>query len=187
MRSRSNKGFTLIEMLIAIGIMVAITSVVVLNRSKAGEGATLKNDADLMSLNIRQAQVNSIAVRETSAGSGNFNVGYGVYFPHLAINSYIVWVDTNGNGVYDGGETLSTGVLSNGELISDLCVLNSVGAEVCNQSNLNMRFLRPNTAPLLYANGVLQSGIQGLRIKITSTSGLLRTVTIYSTGEISVQ
>ncbi len=181
-------GYTIMELFVSIAIMVVITSIVVANRNKSGEGPALKNDADLISLSIRQAQVSSISVKESTVGSGNFNIGYGVSFSMNANTSYSSFTDGNSNGTSDGvSENTNTTALGNKDVISNLCYAQVGVAEICGQQKIDISFLRPNTAAHLYVNGAGINPIRYVKIALTSNSGLTRSIYVYTSGQVSVQ
>jgi Tfp pilus assembly protein FimT len=189
--STSEGGYTIMELFVSISIMIVITSIVVANRSKSNEGPALKNDADLISLAIRQAQVNSISVKESSLGSGDFSNGYGVSFAKNANTSYVTFVDSNGNsgnGVYDGpSELVSTGTLGNNNFITGICYVPFAGPEDCGHQKMDVTFLRPNTAASIAINGARGLPLKAGKVIIASPSGLTRSIYVYTTGQVSVQ
>ena len=214
--SKKILGFSLIELLVSIGVMSVIFTVVILNQSKYTDGIALTNLADEISSMISQAQVYGTGVKELSTGSGEFNASYGLTFsllgttPPLDPNSgsasaYLYFADRNGNNRYDGdwscptgdaSECLSRIDITRGNVIEDLCEVRTSGLDdQCGNSvrRVDIIFVRPSTeARLTFFNNGGQSSSQQpttkvARVKLRSPSGSTRSVVVYNTGQISVE
>src|SRR6266481_8758790 len=85
----SRRGFTLVELLVTIGITLVILGTLVFNQSHYSDSAALKNLADTIGLTVRQAQVYGVSVKEFNTGSNNFSSAYGVDFNSATPTSYI--------------------------------------------------------------------------------------------------
>src|SRR3989344_171401 len=131
--SKNNSGFTLVELLISVGIMSVIFTVVILNQSKYTDGIALTNLADEISSMISQAQVYSTGVKEFS--TDEFNASYGLAFsllsPGGSNSAYIYFADRDGNNIYDGDWSCPTDVnsecisrvdISRGNVIDKFCI-----------------------------------------------------------------
>jgi len=202
------KGFTLIEMLISLGVASVILSVIIFNQSKYLDGTALLNAADELGLTVSQAQSYGVAVKEFSPGSSNFSVSYGVTVSLLSGNSgsgssYIFFADRNGNSAYDNdwtcavdgsSECLVRTDLKQGNRVDEICVVRTSGADQCNSVAMraDVTFVRPNTeAQITFYNsgGQIYSppNLKGVRIGLMSPSGSGRSVTVYKNGQVSVQ
>src|SRR3989338_8163987 len=98
-------GFSLVEVLISLGIIGIILTVVVSSQSDYTDTASISNLAEEISLTISEAQAYGIAVRELTPGSEDFSVSYGLSFSLLEENSnstYVFFADRNSNDIYDG-------------------------------------------------------------------------------------
>ncbi|MDB5254033.1 MAG: hypothetical protein JWL80_99 [Parcubacteria group bacterium] len=191
--------------MVSIGIMLAITATVLLNQNKYTAGASLKNNANDLSLIVRQAQIYGISVKELSSGSGNFTSAYGVVFDISgtgSATSYIFFADSFAqNNDYDGNFTCPIGGtseclgkfnLSTNNSINRLCVILSNGSTDCTLKRFAVSFLRPDTDTIfkMYDSaglGIVYPGSVGVQVELVSTNGALRYVKIYNTGQISVQ
>ncbi|MFA5841745.1 MAG: type II secretion system protein, partial [Candidatus Paceibacterota bacterium] len=76
---KTNQGFTLIEMIVVMGIFALLSSTLFINYSQFSVNASLSNLTHQLALIVRQAQVYGISVSQASSGSQQFK-GYGVYF-----------------------------------------------------------------------------------------------------------
>jgi len=197
---RNNSGFTLIELLVSIGIISTILTVVVLNQSTYTDSAALTNLADEISSTISQAQVYGIAVKEVSTGSNTFNASYGLAFSLLPSDSnkaYVYFADLDANAIYTGSWSCATAEclkkidISRGNFIDKICIVKTSGSDQCNSaSRTDISFARPNTEAQikLFNNGgqpLNEPNLKGVRIELKSPRGLVRSVTVYTTGQVS--
>lgn len=192
------RGFTVIELLVSIAIMVIISTIVASSQSRYTSGASLKNVANDIGLSLRQAQIYGISVKELGAGTEVFTSGYGLAFniesaPSGDDKGFIFFADENSDGVYDEGwecpinsECLDKTVLTAGNVISDLCIIVGENEDCGNITDLNISFVRPAIEAKIYYNGGM-TGVTGARIELTSLNGEENTITVYTTGQISVK
>lgn len=198
-----NKGFTLVEMLVSLGIMGSILSVVLLNQSSYTERIALSNLADQMSLTLYQAQSYGIAVKEFETGSENFSVAYGLTVSILSNgdeSAYLNFADEDGDGTYDGNwncqqggssECLEKVTFSQNNTINSICIIENNGSEDCNQpKRVDITFARPNTRANIEVfrnsgQSMDMSTAKGIKINLQSLSGFERAVVVYKVGQIS--
>jgi len=195
-------GFTLVEVLVTLGIMGVILSVILFNQRSYTEAATLLRVADELSLSIAQAQVYGLAVRESVSGSADFDSGFGVSLSFLESggeNGYIFFTDLNNSQYFDGGwpcgvpECAQKVEFPMGIRIESFCVVRTAGSDQCNNvSRADISFRRPvpDARIFLYNNGgssYYPPHLKGVRIVLRSPSGHTRSVTAYTTGQVSVQ
>jgi prepilin-type N-terminal cleavage/methylation domain-containing protein len=197
-----SKGFTLVEILVSISILTLITGSMIFNYRGSSDNFNLNSAAQELAIAVRQAQSYGLSVKESGVGTGSFSYAYGIYaYPILDPTSYYLFVDRNGNDLYDPGsgscgasttECVEKVTLRNGVLIDQVCLISS-GSNCSGPHNgsLAVTFLRPNPdADVNYFNSsgipVMQHKDNG-RIKLISSQGKLEDVTIYSTGQITVE
>jgi len=149
--------------------------------------------------------------------SNKFNSAYGLMFSLLEPNinrNYMFFADRNANGVYDGdflwdgvmacptdstSECITKSTISRGNTVHQICTISATNVEDCTNSSvstsparLDVVFRRPSTEANLFlytvgAAPVNTANIIGARIKLNSPRGSIRSVTVYKTGQISVQ
>ncbi len=80
-RKKNQSGFTLIELIVVIGIFTVITAVAFIDQGQLNSSVLLTNTAYETALSVREAQVYGLGVRknEVDIGSG-YDGEYGVYF-----------------------------------------------------------------------------------------------------------
>ena len=86
-----NKGFTLIEILVVLAIIVIITGIVIFNVGLERQNSALLRSAQKLSLDLRRAQNYSLS-------SKVFNTlgvpcGWGVHFNGVGSTNYIIFAD----------------------------------------------------------------------------------------------
>ena len=202
---KCSTGFTLIELLVSISIIVTIIAIVLSNQADYTEGTAITSLADDISLTLTQAQIYGVSVREFSPGTSEFDAAYGMSFDITdegEDDAYIYFADRGvKNGIYDSGwdclvggssECIAKTSILRGNTISELCYEQKSGPEQCNLGRVDVTFIRPATEAnitFFNLNGTelnLPNAVAA-RIKLSSPSGLGRSVFVYKSGQISVQ
>lgn len=189
------KGFSLIELMVVIGIMGVIATISIFNYSKFNNDLSVTNLAYEIALTIREAQVFGGSVKVTNAGS--FDKAYGIYVSKdTSKNKEIIsFVDTNSNDLYDPGGTGCLGEcvaiykLERGNIVSDICrVSDSSGFINCSPNNpdTHITFLRPNLDAKIKLPNPNPSFV-GVRITLEAPDGTERYIRVLNTGQISVE
>lgn len=195
-------GFSLIEMLVVIGIIVMISGVVLSNNARFGGVIQLQNLAYDIALSIRQAQVYGISVQRFNA-SPTFAPAYGMHFAISSPNNYVLFGDVSSpaNGIFDpsGGtsELVESTTIQSGYRIVGLYATPPGLAEI-SVSSLDITYRRPNPDAYISRNGdlltfdakgkyVSGSINEQARILLQSPRGDQKSVIVSSNGQISVQ
>lgn len=182
------KGFTVLELVISIGIFALMSAVLLAKYGTFNQGVLLNNLAYDIALTIRNAQSYGLNVRSASRSANLFDNPYGVHFD-LANDPthFIFFVDLNGNGVYDDDPqiaNLAKTTITRGSVISDLCVGNSGN---CNVDTLDITFKRPDPNAIIKHNRFQNMYNSDADITITAIDGLSKKIKVRSTGQITVE
>lgn len=86
-----NRGFTLIESLVVLAIIIILTGIVVFNINSEYQNSALFRSAQNLSLNLRQAQ--NYALSSKTFGSWDIPCGWGVHFNGVDSTNYIIFAD----------------------------------------------------------------------------------------------
>ena len=198
MENKNIKGFTIVELIVSVAIIAVISAVTFWNGIGFNDKVALNSVAQDVSLAIRSAQNYSSSVRESSTGSSNFNLGYGIVFDNANPSQAIIYVDTNGNNQYDGtsactNECIQKILLRNGITIQTasggISAKNSAGT-TANGTAINFTFIRPSlsaTITLLNSGSVVSGSWVSGNIVLKARGSATRTVSINVSGQISVQ
>lgn len=184
--SRSERGFTIIELLITISIVVVISSVILINYPKFSNTIKLNNLAYDIALSIREAQTYGINVRGFES---NFDVGYGIHFK--SDNSWILFADKNRNSKYDVGDGIvETFNLQGGFTLSEVYARttdNFFDVLEIDITHLDITFDRPNPDANFTTSNTLKT-YQDAQITVMAPDGVsTRSILINTTGFISIQ
>ncbi|PJE64932.1 MAG: hypothetical protein COU90_00250 [Candidatus Ryanbacteria bacterium CG10_big_fil_rev_8_21_14_0_10_43_42] len=194
----SSRGFTLTELLVAISIMVILTTVTLANYPRFGRTLAIERDAQLVALALRDAGARAAGTRISA--SGEFQSLFGVYFDTTPGNNnkYIIFSDINGDQFYTPGigEELEFVFLSRGVKVDEICRLVKATPpppEDCAIGSLSITFERP--APTIRVLGVgtsggppvnFGSGDFEIRLGVDGDT-FRREVIIWTTGAISIE
>jgi prepilin-type N-terminal cleavage/methylation domain-containing protein len=104
------RGFTLVEVLVTLFIIVLISGIIFANYRQGGQQFALQRSASKLAQDIRRAQQMAMSAEKTNLGgqvpSGQEFVpvgGYGIYFDEGSPGSYIIYADCNENHQYTTG------------------------------------------------------------------------------------
>jgi prepilin-type N-terminal cleavage/methylation domain-containing protein len=180
-----NSGFTLLEMIVVIGIMSLVTSLVLASYPGISETLGVSRAAEEIASSVRQTQAYGLGVKEFGTGSGIFP-GYGLYFDKTAPASYIFFADANNNKQYDGSsEKISEMLIQGNAVIDDLCVdQKQIPAGSCGIANFSAVYLRPAPQVSLTSGG---SPYSDAEIKIKGTRGTTKTIILWQSGQVTVE
>lgn len=123
------RGFTLVEMLVSLGIIVIITAIVLLGQSSFNKGIVLTDTAYTVAFTLREAQSLGLSSRKFGVTQ---NAGYGVHVANASPKSYQLFADTipTAPGSTQGGTCAGHNVLSGAEAKPGNCIYDSIAEQV---------------------------------------------------------
>jgi prepilin-type N-terminal cleavage/methylation domain-containing protein len=193
----TKKGFTLIELMVTVTIMMIMTAVVLFNYNRFNDSSLLNTFAYDLSLTIRQAQVYGSAVRGTGSQNGpittasatTFQSAYGVHFDStpnaIPLTLFFAGIGTDGASYNtDRSGDLQSYTFQRGIKINSLCVKKTGTPDPLCATSLDIIFTRPDPEAMI-GGDVLNDEAD---IVLQNADGsLTRTVVVYSTGQIQVK
>lgn len=200
---RLGGGFSLVELVVIIGIFTMISSIILANYPTFNHRISLQNLAGQIALEVRQAQVFGLSVREASAGSNRFPA-YGVYFSKDDAQSFILFTDIlNGDRKYNGSgecsiseECVEKTSIVNGDSIKDFCVYDRNNNKKCvveqNPAGqieyLNIIFVRPDPDANIIGTYLGEDTVyQKAEILIEPPKkDFTKKIEVWNTGQISI-
>lgn len=192
------KGFSIIELMIAVSIFIILTAIAFYGYADFNNDMVMTNQAYELSLHVRQAQVYGIAVRGGSGAVGSeFTASYGVA---ASIGSRVVTIfrDGNDDGLYDPSASdepaLELLTFARGVEVCRICTI-TTGTDVesgCSNSydDVSITFKRPDPDARVAINDApFDSGpsYSLTRIAIQAPNGRERYVDVTVTGQVSVR
>jgi len=176
-------GFSLVEMMISITIMVIVISVVSISQGTFNGAVLLRGEAYDMALTIREVQLEAVG----AVGSqGDFRAVYGVHFD--TSGQYIIFKDANANGFWESGEEY--GLQPSLDRRFEIRAIRPGGSG----EEVSIVFVRPNfDARFFHPTGEViapRVEIDIARRGSTETEtgpGDVRTLEVSATGQISVK
>lgn len=186
---KQHRGFTLIELIVVVGILVVISSIILANYSKFGGQVLLRNLAYDIALSVREAQVYGISAR--SFLGAQFAAGHGVYVDLAEGNTFFfIYTDVDNNAFFTSAATewVETFSIGRGYTIDRLCIPSGPSSETCTATKLDMLFKRPEPDAIIRAStGGSFNQYDRARIVVASPQGDKLSVLVETTGQISVQ
>lgn len=185
MYSRHTKGFSIVELMVTVGIFALITSVLLMRNSKFDDETLLQAAAYEVALSVRQAQNYGINVQ---GQGGSFDKPYGVYF-ETGTTSYVLFSDApegnnQGDGYYDNGEELQIFKFGRGFTVSRIC---SLFGYICTDIEaVSVLFRRPEPEAVITEKGGGIGTVSAVAVKIESPRGGSRYIVVRQTGQIAI-
>jgi type II secretory pathway pseudopilin PulG len=203
-------GFTVIELMVSLGIMITLLTVVTINYPESTIRLNLAILTHETSLAIREAQLRGTAVDSKDLSIG----GYGIYFDDTSSSTYVSFADiateTGPNGLPIGSdETVSTTTYKTLFRFNKLCIGKGYPFDATNNGScsgdavsgypvintLTINFTRPKPRPIITINQndpafnpVTMSNLPGACIELVNQkklgAGNIRSVQVYLSGRI---
>ncbi len=210
-KKRKVEAFTLIELLISIGIITMMSMIMFYKYPDSAVRVNLANTTYKLAYFIKEAQLRGSSVDSSSGTIG----GYGVYLYNNNKDRAVMWADNVdssivtysgigiGNSLYDIGTEASTTMLFGTNFyISNICVTISGtnGTISCsNDVNGNVNpsalfsiirivFVRPNPQAMIYINGNTSNPEDNACIELSTKDNWLpghkRSVHVFNSGVV---
>jgi len=185
-------GFSLVELMISITIMVIVISIVSINQGSFNGAVLLRSQAYEVALAVRGTQLDAVSA---VGDAGDFRSVRGVHVDSSTASNgrFAIFRDAptgvNANGFYDSGEQYGRqGFLDNRFEITDI---RPIGDTMQPSGGLSIVFVRPNFDALFFdsAGAVDASSVEidiARKGATGSGPGDVRTVEVTATGQISV-
>jgi prepilin-type N-terminal cleavage/methylation domain-containing protein len=205
----SLRGFTLIELMVALVIMITMTVILLADYPNSIMRTTLANSANTLTLLVKEAQVRGSAIDSINSSVG----GYGVYISRTGTKQDAILfadtVDLNltrnsgitiGDGLYDNAVDIKkhTQHLLDRYSFEKLCIYDDdTSLFKCNAAvtpaitSLTISFTRPSPIAHIYVNNATTTDYSMACVQLYSplspTPGHVRSVVVYHSGMVIPQ
>ena len=179
-RRSSNRGFSILEVLITAVIIGVITGIIALRYGSFNNLILLKNQAFVIALDLRETQTSSLSAVGSEA---EFRRPYGIHFDTAQADRYTFFRDSNEDGLFTAAEALEVRRLDSRFQIRRICGGSS--ASCTSLEDLTVTFERPNFDAILRSGALLvTNGV----VEIETMSGSsMRGININAAGQITVE
>jgi len=100
----TQRGFTLVELLVSIFIIVLMSGIILANYRQSGQQFALQRSANKLAQDIRRAQEMAMGAAEHAGCPADYKYGYGIYLIATESGHYILFADCDNGEDYDSGE-----------------------------------------------------------------------------------
>ena len=188
---RHKRGFTIVELVVVMGIFAGLASVVLFQFSDFSSNITLQNLAQQIAVQVKKAQTQGSLGQSPDLFFGT-TPSFGVHFDvsNQNADSFFYFADRDGNksrtGTLCGGtaECLDEIVINTSDRITQLCVND------CKRSvdELHITYKRPNlTATFVTASPQVLGEINNAWITIESSKGDTKKIIVEQIGQIRIE
>ena len=209
-----NRGFTVIELVVSIGIFAIMTALVVAKYGNFNQSTFLTDTAYDLALALHTAQNYGLSVKNVNGADNPFGLPYGIDFTTsasgfscgsvTASNKRIVLFADADPATPDGvcgasgspnDLSVTSYALTRGATIAPytgvagngLCAGSGSGCSFYAVNRLDVTYTRPNPEAKICVNGSNSPCYSYAEISIIGTDGSVRTVAVRQNGQISVK
>lgn len=177
-------GFTMVEVVLMLGIIVFISSIVLANFPSVSGSINVQKTAQGFALNLRRVQNQALAVRAVQGPSGPVvPPAVGINITTAAQTTYIMFADMNTNRVYDAASDIIIETVS----VESRARLFELRDELNNpQTVINIVFTAPTADATIY-NVSTSIGLSALIRFRADSGGIIRSVRVRTSGQIVVE
>ncbi|MBI2637824.1 MAG: prepilin-type N-terminal cleavage/methylation domain-containing protein [Candidatus Sungbacteria bacterium] len=187
---KNNSGFSLIELLVVIGIGTLLMTAAIASTMNARRSNILEQSGRKLLLDVRSLQNKALSVRPVSI-SGTPVTPWS-YIIRLSQRSgentqYLLFADINNNKIYDSGTDV---VLNNNTPVAlpTGIIIQAIAPPVYPAEGANIVFQLPSATALLVSPVSGASVSNSLVVTLTDAiTGSTRTLTVYTTGMVSLK
>lgn len=191
-RSDRSGGFSLVELMVAIGIFAMMTTVLITKYGTFNQEVLLNNLAYDVAITIRNAQSYGLNVKSAGRNNNEFTTPFGVHFAK-GVSDFTFFADANSNGSFDTGagggpnaELVTLTKIKKGSKVDTLCAGTGPGPSTCQSVEwLDVTFRRPDPNAIIKTSAS-QTGNSYAEIKVMASDGSAKKITVRANGQIAV-
>lgn len=156
----NNRGFSLIELVVTVGIIVIISTLILVNYPNLSEMHSIDRAARLVSIKIRDAETRAMSIKEDPTSSTARFPAYGVHFDLSSPKNVMLFVDLNCSATATSNckyESVSGDIIFETKIIPTNAVIKQICGNLksdpfnknCNLISADIVFLRPTPSVFL--------------------------------------
>lgn len=177
-------GFSLIELLVVIGISVMLTGLMLINMRSYTDYAELEGEVYKIATLAREAQTYAVSTKNTYSGVNKSYPSVGLYIVDES-SSIILFGEEIPNNTYDLGtdSVIRTLTLIDGYQIINVC--GSIDDVSCSDlSPVSATYVRPFIS--MNIKGGTPGAYAYIQITVRSQKGNIRKIQLWTTGQVKI-
>lgn len=179
----------MVEVVVMVGIITAISGMVLFSFTGLNEGGALNRSASELALNLRKAQNYSLAVSQLAVGSPPVAVLPPAVGLELTLNrsSYLLFADLDTPAVRDFKYSGVNEKIGGDEVFLKNVKVSSLDTPAGQQAKINIFFTAPEAFMVITQGDGINVGNK-VDIKLESpTTGQTKTITVRTSGQITIK
>ena len=186
----NQRGFSLIELMVAVGILTLINIMIFASYPEFSQKMALKRTSEEVALIARQAQAYALGIKRPVSGGEDY-YGFGIHFDKSDSKSLILFADSDSDKIYDDGELFQEFKIGTGDYVSELQACDSDSCQSVGSGGLDVVYPRATTIASISADGDVCGSCSYARVTIQSPRGNeeknKKHINIWISGQISVE
>ena len=198
----NQRGFSLIELLVAVGILTLINIMIFASYPEFSQKMALKRTSEEVALIARQTQAYALGIKRSVSGEEDY-YGFGIHFDKSPANSksLILFTDSGSapNKIYDAGdgcggsstECFQEFKIGTGDYVSKLQACDSDSCQSVGNGGLDIVYPRATSMASISADGDVCGSCFYAKVTIQSPRGKeeknKKYINIWISGQISVE
>lgn len=170
-----SRGFTLIEMLVTLGIITALSSMILVYSRKSENISNLIREGDHIAFELRRVQNQAMLMLQQDSGSEKV-CGWGIYIDTNTPEQFLLFKDLCEEGTSKGDERYN-----DGEKVETISLLRKV--EIFESNISSITFIPPE--PRVKFEPDLGNGNAYIRIQLKNQPGTYYEIQVSEAGQIS--
>ena len=174
----ARRGFTLIEMLVTLGIITALSSMILVYSRKSESVSNLIREGDHMAFELRRAQNQAMLMLQQNSGGDEKICGWGIYIDTNTPEQFLLFKDLCEEGASKGDEKYNS---DSGEKVETFSLLKRV--EIFESNVSSITFIPPE--PRVKFEPDLGNDNACIKIQLKNQPGTYYEIQVSEAGQIS--